>query len=109
MTNDFPGNREANLKLLRAAKRQFEDVRGAMRATVKRLKAGSDDTVPTAQIMAFHKALQTVIDIETNLAKRSQDISGGDGACALDLDDARREIVERLTKIAESRRTDNVS
>ncbi len=75
-----------------------------MQATVKRLQADEVDAAPTAQITTFQKSVQSVISIEADLAKRSyEQRSGGEGACPLDLEAARREVIERLIMLAEPR------
>ena len=107
MKNDYPEDRDANLRLLRAAREQYESMRVAISATVKRLQVGEE--LPTIKdvngsINEFRKSIQSVITIEADLAKRSyEQRSGGEGACALDLEAARREIIERLITLAEPR------
>ncbi|MEE9455229.1 MAG: hypothetical protein V3V13_12735 [Paracoccaceae bacterium] len=109
MKNDYPEDRDINRRLLKAARRQFDTTRAALRAAVKRLNAGIENTnedgkALTTPISAFNKSIQSVIDIEANLAKRSyEQRSGGEGACPLDLEAARREVIERLVKLAQSR------
>ena len=104
MKNDYPEDRDANLRLLRAAREVFENLRVGMQATVKRLQADEVDAAPTAQITTFQKSVQSVISIEADLAKRSyEQRSGGEGACPLDLEAARREVIERLIMLAEPR------
>lgn len=104
MKNDNPEDRDANLRLLRAAREVFESLRVGMQATVKRLQADEVSAAPTAQITNFQKSVQSVINIEADLAKRSYERrSGREGACPLDLEAARREVIERLVALADAR------
>ena len=109
MKNDYPDDREANLRLLWAAREQCESMRVALVATVKRLQSG--DELPDLKdingpILGLQKSIQNVFTIEANLAKRSyEERSGGEGACPLDLDAARREVIERLVTLADAKRS----
>jgi len=97
MKKEEPEDREYNLRMLKAARREFENLLTGMQATAKRLQAEELDAVPTGQISNFSKAIQNVFEIEAKLAKRSyEQRSGGEGACPLDLAAARREVFERL-------------
>lgn len=75
----------------------YRDLTVALRGRLTHLEAGtSDDVKGAADAVAAHrKALQTVLDIEASLAKRTKASDGGSGV-ELDLDAARAEIVERL-------------
>ena len=104
MKNDNPEDRDENLRLLKAAREEFESLRVGMQATVNRLQADEVDAAPTTQITNFQKSVQSVINIEADLAKRSYERrSGGEGACPLDLEAARREVIERLIALSEAR------
>ena len=75
---------------------------------MERLQADGDVTVKevNASVAEFRKSLQAVINIEADLAKRSYEKrSGGEGACPLDLEAARREVIGRLVKLADDRRS----
>jgi len=107
MKNDYPEDRDGNLRLLRAAREQYESMRVAISATVERLQVGEE--LPTMKdvngsISEFRKSINAVITIEADLAKRSyEQRSGGEGACPLDLEAARREVIERLTALSDTR------
>ena len=106
MKRETPEDREADARLLQSARANYASLRVALEATVERLQSDGDMDVKevNTSLVAFQKSLQTVINIEADLAKRSyEQRSGGKGACALDLAAARREIVERLIKLAQSR------
>ena len=100
MKKQDPENREEDLRMLEAARETIGMLRAALLATVQRLQTGED--VPQAgkiksSAADFVRALNQVIEIEAGLAKRSfEHRNGGAGACALDLAEARREILERL-------------
>lgn len=85
----------------------YRDLSLALRAAIARLRAGGsgEDAVAEAQQKLIHshqKSLQSVLDAEARLAKRSR--SWGDPAeAALDLDAARAEILERLAVWAAER------
>lgn len=106
MKNETPEDREANVRLLRSARANYESLRVALEATVERLQS---DEIPSVKdvngsIKDFRNTLQAVINIEADLAKRSyEQRSGGEGACPLDLEAARREVIERLVKLADNR------
>lgn len=101
MEKEYPEDRDFNLRMLKAAQNEFENLLVGMQATVKRLQVGEVDAAPTAQILTFNKAVQNVFEIEAKLAKRSyEQRSGGEGACPLDLADARRELLERLVALS---------
>lgn len=106
MKNQTPVDREADVQMLKSARANYASLRVALEATVERLQADEDIAAKevNASVADFRKSLQVVITIEADLAKRSyEQRSGGDGACALDLTAARREIVERLIRLAQSR------
>lgn len=106
MKNETPEDRESNVRLLKSARARYESVRVALEATVKRLQS---DEIPSVKdvnssIKDFGNSLQSVISIEANLAKRSDEKrSGGEGVCLLDLEAARREVIERLVRLADTR------
>lgn len=78
----------------------------ALEATVERLQSGEIPSLKdvNSSIKDYGNSLQAVIKIEADLAKRSyEQRSGGEGACPLDLAAARREVIERLVKLADNR------
>ena len=108
MKNGTPGNREADVRLLKSARANYESLRVALEATVERLQTEESAAAKevNASVAEFRKALQTVINIEADLAKRSyEERSGGEGACPLDLEAARREVIGRLVKLSDARRS----
>ncbi len=112
MKNENPEDREANRRMLKDARGLVASLRKALIANVKRLNSGVvyDGEKPVTALADFNKAINTSIGIEADLAKRSyEQRSGGEGACALDLDSARREVFDRLAKIADARRGGDVS
>lgn len=50
-------------------------------------------------VVAYQKAMQTVLDFEKNLGSQTQD-GAGDGAGEIDLDGARREVLGKLARLA---------
>ncbi len=100
MIEEDPEDREATLRMLGAARAQFEDVRDALAATTERLRAENqtDDTTLQKQLTNLQKSIQNVIEIETKLAVRHRDYQGGAGSFVLDLDAARQEVFDRLVK-----------
>lgn len=112
MKNENPEDREANQRMFKDARDQVASLRKAMIANVKRINSSEayDGEKPSVMLADFKKAIQTSIGIEAEFAKRSYEKrSGGEGACALDLDAARREVFDRLAKIADARRGGDVS
>lgn len=112
MKNENPEDREANQRMFKDAREQVASLRVALIATVKRINSGTvyEGEKPVTVLTDYKKAIQTSIGIEADLAKRSyEQRSGGEGACALDLDAARREVFDRLAKIADARRGGDVS
>ena len=108
MKNDYPEDRESDARLLKSARANYESLRVALEATVERLQTeeGAAAKEVNASVAEFRKALQTVINIEADLAKRSyEERSGGEGACPLDLEAARREVIGRLVKLADNQRS----
>ncbi len=106
MKKQTPVDREADAQMLKSARSNYASLKVALEATVERLQADGDVTVKevNTSLNDFRKSLQSVITIEADLAKRSyEQRSGGEGACALDLAAARREIVERLIRLAQPR------
>lgn len=106
MKNETPEDREANVRLLKSARSNYESLRVALEATVERLQAGETPPIKDVKDSAkeFQSMLFAVIKIEADLAKRSDEQrSGGEGACPLDLEAARREVTERLVKLADAR------
>lgn len=77
MKNETPEDREVTLRLLKAAREVFEHLRVGMQGTVRRLQADEVDAAPTAQISTFHKSIQSVINIEADLDKRSYEQRSG--------------------------------
>lgn len=107
MKNQTPEDREADARLLKSARAHYESLKVALEATVERLQA-DDVTVKevNTSLNDFRKSLQAVITIEADLAKRSyEERSGGEGACPLDLEAARREVIGRLVRLADNRRS----
>lgn len=107
MKNQTPEDREADVQMLKSARAHYASLKVALEATVERLQADGDVTVKevNTSITEFQKSLRSVITIEADLAKRSYEKrSGGEGACPLDLDAARREVIGRLVKLADARR-----
>ena len=106
MKNETPEDWEANVRLMKSARARYESMRVALEATVERLQS---DDIPSVKdvnssVKDYGSSLQAVINIEANFAKRSyEQRSGGEGACPLDLAAARREVIERLVKLAGSR------
>lgn len=106
MKNQTPEDREADVQMLKSARSQYASLRVALEATVERLQAGDVPPVKDVKdsIKDFRISLQEVTRIEADLAKRSYERrSGGEGACPLDLAAARREVIERLVKLADHR------
>ena len=105
MKNDNSSEEETNLRLLKDAR---EDVVMARRHLKLALKQYDDvnvgaDTV-SKEMVSLRNAVTKAIEVETYLAKRSDETrSGGEGACPLDLVSARQEIFDRLAKIAAAR------
>jgi hypothetical protein len=85
---------------------EYRDLSLALKERITRLKAasplGDDCTEHVAAAKAYHKALQTVLDLEASLVKRRRNWSDGGGQ-DLDLDAARAEILERLALWASER------
>ena len=75
----------------------YRDLTVALRDRLTLLETGADwNEKETADDVRRHRnALQTVLDIEASLGKRTKATDGGAGL-ALDLDAARAEVVERL-------------
>ncbi|WP_162683190.1 hypothetical protein [Rhodobacteraceae bacterium DSL-40] len=78
----------------------YRDLSIALRDRLKLLKENAlqdlDCSKSLDAVRAHHKALQTVLDLEGNLAKQQR--TGTDGAIReLDLDAARTEIASRLS------------
>ena len=108
MKNETPEDREADAQMIRSARKQYASLRVALEATVERLQLDGDVTVKevNTSITEFQKSLRAVTTIEADLAKRSyEERSGGEGACPLDLEAARREVIGRLVKLADQRRS----
>lgn len=108
MKNKTPEDRELDAQMLKSARKSYASLRVALEATVERLQADSDVTNKevNTSITEFQKSLRAVIIVEADLAKRSyEERSGGEGACPLDLEAARREVIGRLVKLAQSRRS----
>lgn len=106
MKNETPEDREADARLLKSARADFERMRSALEATVERLQLEEDPAIKdvNSSLTGFQKSLQSVIGIEADLAKRSyEQRRGGEGACPLDLAAARREVIERLIALAQTR------
>ena len=82
----------------------YRDLTVALRDRITFLEAGTEDDGKGAaeKCREHRKALQTVLDIEAGLGKRTKATDGGAGI-ALDLDAARAEIVERLAVWAAAR------
>jgi hypothetical protein len=82
----------------------YRDLTVALRDRITLLRTGAETDCKDATMMVrdHHKALQTVLEIEASLGKRSK--AGGEGAGAeLDLDAARTEIAARLAVWTDSR------
>lgn len=84
---------ERNLEL-------YRDLTVALRRQITLLEAGDYDDDKSGKAVgdkaaSHRKSLQTVLEIEASLAKRTKATDGGSGV-ELDLDAARAEIVERL-------------
>jgi hypothetical protein len=76
----------------------YRDLTMALRDRIALLQAGTGEDATCRDAIGVvrdhHKALQTVLEIEASLGKRSK--AWADGAGELDLDAARAEIVARL-------------
>lgn len=112
MKNENPEDREADKRLLKHARNQVADFIDSLAVAGKKIKAGDvvEGEKPETILAGLKKLSTLAIGIEADLAKRSyEQRSGGEGACALDLDAARREVFDRLAKIADARRGGDVS
>ena len=83
----------------------YRDLSVALRGQIAQLKAGTggkaDGKGAEEALRLYHRALQTVLDAEAGLVKRSRASVGGAGG-ELDLDAARVEILARLAvRVAE--------
>ena len=108
MKNDYPEDREADAQMLKSARANYVSMKVGLEATVERLQAEDGTTVKevNSSIKDFRASLQAVITIEADLAKRSyEQSSGGEEACPLDLEAARREVIERLVTLADAKRS----
>lgn len=81
----------------------YRDLSGALRQRITLLKThiGEDPDCGESvkALQNHHKALQTVLDIEERLGKRTN-AGGAGGSVELDLDAARQEILARLARWA---------
>lgn len=79
----------------------YRDLSGALRQRISLLKShvGEDPDCGEAvkALQSHQKALQTVLDIEERLGKRTN-AGGAGGSVELDLDAAREEILARLAR-----------
>jgi hypothetical protein len=75
----------------------YRDLSLALRAAIKRVRSdlGDEPEGPSKLLQAHWKSLQSVLDIEASLGKRSGSWADRAGR-ELDLDAARAEILERL-------------
>jgi hypothetical protein len=76
----------------------YRDLSVALRGRIAQLKAGTSDADGKGAeeaLKSYNRALQTVLDAEAGLVKRSRAWGGGAGG-ELDLDAARAEILARL-------------
>lgn len=99
------GEWAADSDWLDRALEMYRDLSMALRDRIAGLKAeiGKDaDCKKTSDaIEAYRKSLQTVLDNEAKIGRRSREWAGGAGT--LDLDAARAEIVARLSVWAAAR------
>ena len=83
----------------------YRDLSVALAARITKLKSetisGSDCEKAMESFKDYHRALQTVLDHEAKIGRRSKEWAGGNGE--LDLDAARAEIVARLSVWAAAR------
>ncbi|QDL93087.1 hypothetical protein FDP22_15625 [Paroceanicella profunda] len=89
--------------LIGRARRMYEMLSEALASAIADLRDEEDQDPAGARarldlIRSHHKALQTVIDIEVSLEKRSREI-GGASEGVLDLDAARAEVWRRLARL----------
>ena len=77
----------------------YRDLSVALRGQIAQLKAGTGGDAggkgAEEALRSYHRALQTVLEAEAGLVKRSRAGAGGAGG-ELDLDAARAEILARL-------------
>lgn len=90
-------------ELLKASQMQLAALRDVLGRHVARLSANADfeKTELRNDLAAFQKALQSTIDIETYLVKRTGDFNGTFGV-GLDLAAARADVFARLLRRIES-------
>ena len=92
-------DRNADEERLRHSIDLYRDLSGALIERITQLKQQrvADDECKelVGALQAHHRALQTVLDIEARIGKRSTTTHDGIGE-ALDLDAARAEILARL-------------
>lgn len=100
MTNSAHDRMRDGDKLLDAVD-LYRDLSGALRQRISLLKShvGEDPDCGEAvkALQSHQKALQTVLDIEERLGKRTN-AGGAGGSVELDLDAAREEILARLAR-----------
>jgi len=106
MTLKSPKAGRSGEDTLRAAKFVYKRLARGLQKLVERLEGGLESEDPTAirsQLQGHFKLLQQIVDMEIALGKREKQ-SGGE--TALDLDEARREIRDRLLKRAQAQGAD---
>ena len=82
----------------------YRDLTVALRDRITLLEAGTESKAEAVadEVRRHQRLLQTVLEIEASLGKRTKASDGGAGL-ELDLDAARAEIVERLAVWAAAR------
>lgn len=105
LSNDDEDN---TAQILATAKFAYRTLSIALQEAIVQLNDDPANTesakVREAIVRSHVKSLQTIIDVEVDLAKRSKTVLSTNVGNKLDLDAARTEISSRLAKLAEQRR-----
>lgn len=99
MDEDTSGTARAAEDLFKRARQHLDRVERALDEAAKRLAEGHEERNVTSLIHSYHKALQTILDMEMELERRRKGAVGGAGQFTLDLAAARREIERRLARL----------
>lgn len=107
MKNQSSHEDDNTAAILATAKFAYRTLADALQDAITRLKEDRENAegakIREAVVRSHAKQLQTIIELEVDLAKRSETVCPTHVGNKLDLDTAREEISRRLAKLAEQR------
>ncbi len=111
MTKENSSNEEDNLRLWKNLREEVAYAAELLKGSVlQAIEGNASDKDVTREAIEFKNGIAKLREIEILIAKHSDQFGSGErGATSLDLDSARAEVLDRLVKVAASRRGGDIS